>query len=286
MRNQRLPLVLIAALGLLAACTKPAGDAAKPAAAAPVAKTTTVATVNGQAITSETFNVFLQAVTGKPATEATAEQKTQMLDQLINMTLAAQAAEKEGLQNGTEVKARISLLSTQILAEAATEKYIKSHPVSETEVKAEYDAQIAHIPMEYKAQHILVDTKEQAEAIIKQLDEATAKKLDVEALFSKLAAADSKDPSGKKGGDLGWFSLQSMVKPFADAVAALKKGEITQQPVQTQYGWHVIRLEDTRTPTVPAFNDVKQQVETLTQRKKLQAYLDELRKTAKIQKTN
>ncbi len=282
MRNQRLPLVLIAALGLLAACTKPAGDAAKPAgdAATPAAaaKTTTVATVNGQAISSETFNVFLQAVTGKPAAEATAEQKTQMLDQLINMTLAAQAAEKEGLQNGPEVKARISLLSTQILAEAATEKYIKSHPVSETEVKAEYDAQIAHIPMEYKAQHILVDTKEQAEAIIKQLDAG--------ADFAKLAAKDSKDPSGKKGGDLGWFSLQSMVKPFADAVAALKKGETTQQPVQTQYGWHVIRLEDTRTPTVPAFDDVKQQVETLTQRKKLQAYLDELRKTAKIQKTN
>ena len=77
-----------------------------------------------------------------------------------------------------------------------------------------------------------------------------------------------------------------MVKPFADAVAALKKGETTQQPVQTQYGWHVIQLEDTRTPTAPAFEDVKQQVETLTQRKKLQAYLDELRKTAKIQKTN
>jgi peptidyl-prolyl cis-trans isomerase C len=282
MRNQRLPLVLIAALGLLAACTKPAGDAAKPAgdAAKPAAaaKTTTVATVNGQAISSETFNVFLQAVTGKPAADATAEQKAQLLDQLINMTLAAQAAEKDGLQNGPEVKARISLLSTQILAEAATEKYIKSHPVSETEVKAEYDAQIAHIPMEYKAQHILVDTKEQAEAIIKQLDAG--------ADFAKLAAKDSKDPSGKKGGDLGWFSLQSMVKPFADAVAALKKGETTQQPVQTQYGWHVIRLEDTRTPTVPAFDDVKQQVETLTQRKKLQAYLDELRKTAKIQKTN
>jgi peptidyl-prolyl cis-trans isomerase C len=286
MRTQRISLVLLAAAGLLVACTKPADDAAKPAADAAAAKAVSVATVNGQTISAETFNVFLQAVTGKPAAEATPEQKTQLLDQLINMTLAAQAAEKDGLQNGPEVKARISLLGTQILAEAATEKYMKAHPVSETEVKAEYDAQVANMPMEYKAQHILVDTKEKAEAIIKQLDEATAKKLDVGAVFSKLAAADSKDPSGKNGGDLGWFSLQSMVKPFADAVTALKKGEITQQPVQTQYGWHVIRLEDTRTLTAPAFDDVKQQVETLTQRKKLQAYLDELRKTAKIQKTN
>lgn len=278
MRIQRLSIVLLAAVGLLAACTKPAGDAAKPAAGAAAAKPASVATVNGQAVPAETFNVFVQAVTGKPAAEATAEQKSQMLDQLIDMTLAAQAADKEGLQKDAAVKARISLLTTQILAQAATEKYLKSHPVSETEVKAEYDAQVAHMPMEYKARHILVDSKEKAEAIIKELAAG--------ADFAKLAARDSKDPSGKSGGDLGWFGLQSMVKPFADAVAALKKGETTQQPVQTQYGWHVINLEDTRTPTAPAFDDVKQQVETLTQRKKLQAYLDELRKTAKIQKTN
>ena len=278
MRIQRLPLTLIAAVGMLAACTKPAGDAAKPADAAAAKPPVAVATVNGQTISSETFDVFVRAVTGKPDAEVPAEQKAQMLDQLINMTLAAQAGEKEGLQNGADLKARLALLNTQLLAEAATEKYMKAHPVSESEVKAEYDAQVAHMPMEYKARHILVDTKEKAEAIIKQLEAG--------ADFAKLAAQDSKDPSGKNGGDLGWFNPQSMVKPFADAVAALKKGEITKQPVQTQYGWHVIQLEDTRSPNVPAFDDVKQQVETLTQRKKLQAYLDELRKTAKIQKTN
>jgi peptidyl-prolyl cis-trans isomerase C len=277
MRTQRISLVLLVAASLLVACTKPAGDAAKPAAGAQAAKPASVATVNGQKIPTETFNVFVQAVTGKPIAEASPEQKSQLLDQLIDMTLAAQAAEKEGLQNDADTKARVALLTTQVLAQAGTEKYLKAHPVSESEVKADYDAQVAHMPMEYKAQHILVDTKEQAEAIIKQLDAG--------ADFAKLAEKDSKDPSGKNGGDLGWFSLQSMVKPFADAVAALKKGEITQQPVQTQYGWHVIRLEDTRTPTPPAFDDVKQQVETMTQRKKLQAYLEELRKTAKIQKT-
>ena len=249
---------------------KPAADAAKTA-------TGTVATVNGQKIAAETFDVFVQAVTGKPAADVESEQKSQVLNQLIDMTIVAQAAEKEGLQNEPATKARISLLTTQVLAQAATEKYLKSHPVSETEVKADYDAQVANVPMEYKAQHILVDTKEQAEAIIKELDAG--------ADFAKLAAKDSKDPSGKNGGDLGWFSLQSMVKPFSDAVAALKKGEITQQPVETQYGWHVIRLEDTRTPTIPAFDDVKQQVEQMTQRKKVEAYLEELRKSAKIQKT-
>ncbi|HQR24044.1 MAG TPA: peptidylprolyl isomerase [Steroidobacteraceae bacterium] len=281
MRTQRLPLVLfIAGIALLAGCTKPAGEAAKPAASAasPAGKPAAdVATVNGKPITAEQFSVFVEAVTGKPGTDLPPEQKSQMLDQLINMELASQAAEKEGLQNDAATKARIALLTMQVLAQAGTEKYLKAHPVSDSEVKAEYDEQVAKMPMEYKARHILVDSKEQAEAIIKQLDAG--------ADFAKLAAKDSKDPSGKNGGDLGWFSLQSMVKPFSDAVAALKKGEITQQPVQTQYGWHVIQLEDTRAPTAPAFDDVKQQVKTLAERKKLQAYLDELRKTAKIQKT-
>lgn len=279
MQKQRLSLALVAALGLLTACTRPAGDAAKTgtdAGAAAAAKV--VATVNDTKITGELFDVFLQAVTGKPAAEATPEQKSQMLDQLINMTLAAQAAEKEGLVKDPEVQAKIELIRTQVLAEAATEKYIKSHPISETETKAEYDNQVANMPKEYKARHILVETKAEAESIIRELQAGGD--------FAKIAAKESKDSTGKSGGDLGWFSLHTMVKPFADAVAALKKGETTQTPVQSEFGWHVINLEDIRSPEPPAFDDVKQQVEMLAQRKKLQAYLDELRKTAKVQKTS
>jgi peptidyl-prolyl cis-trans isomerase C len=281
MRIQRFSIVLIAAVGLLSACTRPAGDAAKPAAgkADSTAKATTVvATVNGKAIDSEMLNVFVQAVSQTPGAEVSAEQKKQMLEQLINMTLAAQAAEKEGLENDAAVKARMQLLRTQLLAEAATEKYMKAHPVSESETKAEYDTQVANMPKEYKARHILVDSKEKADEIIKQLAAGGD--------FAKIASKESKDAgSGKNGGDLGWFSAQSMVKPFADAVAAMQKGQTTPQPVQSEFGWHVINLEDIRSPAAPAFEDVKQQVEVLSQRKKLQAYLDELRKTAKIQIT-
>ena len=278
---QRFSIVLIAAVGLLSACTRPAGDAAKPAAgkADTAAKATTVvATVNGKAIDSEMLNVFVQAVSQNPGAEVTAEQRKQMLEQLINMTLAAQAAEKEGLENDATVKARMSLLKTQLLAEAATEKYMKAHPISDSETKAEYDTQVANMPKEYKARHILVDSKEKADEIIKQLAAGGD--------FAKIATKESKDAgSGKNGGDLGWFSAQSMVKPFADAVAAMEKGQTTPQPVQSEFGWHVIKLEDTRSPVAPAYEDVKQQVEVLSQRKKLQAYLDELRKTAKIQIT-
>jgi peptidyl-prolyl cis-trans isomerase C len=277
MLMKRFPLVLIAATALLGACTRPAEDASKAGADAKAPANAAVVTVNGKKIGADVLDFFVQAVTNKPAAEATADQKSKLLDQLVNMSLAAQAAEKEGLQNTADVKAKLELIRMQVLAEAATQKYVKAHPVSETELKAEYDAQVASMPKEYKARHILVEKKETAESIIRELKAGGD--------FAKLAAAESKDPSGKSGGDLGWFSLQTMVKPFADAVAGLQKGQTTEQPVQTQFGWHVIQLEDVRSPEAPKFEDVKPQVEMFAQRKKLQAYLDELRKTADIQKT-
>jgi peptidyl-prolyl cis-trans isomerase C len=280
MRNLKPALLLGAAIALgTTACTKPAENAAKPGSTAANPAPATVVTVNGSKINTQTVDTFLQAVTGKPASEATPEQREALLEQLVNMTLAAQAAEKDGLAKDPEVQARIDLLRTQILAEAASDKYSKAHPVSDTEVKAEYDAQVAKMPKEYKARHILVEKKETAESLIRDLKAGGD--------FAKLAKAESKDPgSAANGGDLGWFSAQSMVKPFSDALTTLQKGQITETPVQTQYGWHVIQLEDTRAPEPPAFDDVKDQVKMLAQRKKLQTYLDELRKTAKIQKTS
>ena len=156
---------------------------------------------------------------------------------------------------------------------------MKAHPVSDDEVKAAYDAEVANMPKEYKARHILVEKKETADEIIKQLQAGGD--------FAKIAKAQSKDPgSAPKGGDLGWFSAQTMVKPFGDALKTLEKGKMTTTPVQTEYGWHVIELEDLRAPEAPAFEDVKEQVKMFAQRKKLQAYLEELRKTAKIQKSS
>lgn len=278
MRNLKSALLLGAVVALgTAACTKPADDAAKPGSTAATPASVTVVTVNGDKINQLMFDTFLQAVTGKPAAEATPEQRDQLLDQLIAMTLAAQAAKKDGADKNPEVQARLNLINTQILAEAASDKYAKSHPVSDDEAKAEYDAQVGKMPKEYKARHILVEKKETAESIIRELEAGGD--------FAKLAKAESKDPgSAANGGDLGWFSAQSMVKPFADALATLEKGQITKTPVQTEYGFHVIQLEDMRAPEAPAYDDVKEQVKMLAQRKKLQTYLDELRKTAKIQK--
>jgi len=279
MRTSRF-LFVLAAAGMLVACTKPAGDATKsaeaPKATAEAAKSAVAATVNGKQITQEMLDTFSQAVMGNSPEPATDEQKTQLLDQLINMTLAAQAAEKDGLQKDPKVAGRLDLLRTQILAEAASEKFVESQPVTDADLKAEYDTQVAGMPKEYKARHILVDDKEKAESIVRDLQAGGD--------FSKIAAKESKDSSGKAGGDLGWFSPQTMVKPFADAVQALEKGKYTTTPVQSEFGWHVIILDDVRSPEAPKFEDVKPQVEMFVQRKKLQEYLDGLRTAAKIQK--
>ena len=279
MLNSRLLIILAA--GLLAACTKPAGDAATTSDAAKTADgakaaVTTVATVNGKQLSSELLDVFVKAVSGGAQEPPSDEQKAQMLDQLINMTLAAQSAEKDGLAKDSAVQARLELLRTQILAEAASEKFVKANPISEEELKAEYDTQVAAMPKEYKARHILVEKKETAESIIRELQAGGD--------FAKLAEKESKDSSAKSGGDLGWFSPQTMVKPFADAVAALEKGKYTTEPVQSEFGFHVILLEDIRSPEVPEFEQVKPQVEMFAQRKKLQGYIDGLRAAAKIQK--
>jgi peptidyl-prolyl cis-trans isomerase C len=129
---------------------------------------------------------------------------------------------------------------------------------------------------EYHARHILVATKEKAEQLIKKLKGG--------AKFEDVAKAESTDNSKTSGGDLGWFTATRMVKPFADAVKTLKKGETTPEPVQTQYGWHIIQLEETREVTPPPFDQVKAQVTKSVIQKKLVAYVEDMKKTAKIDK--
>ncbi len=274
MRHPRSTILLTAFLGLFAACTRPAEDtAAKSATPA----TPAIATVNGKPISSEFFDEFLTAATGQPAAQATPEQKSQLLDQLLNMSVAAQSAETDGLANEPAVKTRLELLRLQVLAEAASEKFMKAHPSTEAEIKAEYDTQVAAMPKEYRARHILVDSKETAESVIRELDAGGD--------FAKLASKESKDQaSAAKGGELDWFRLDHMVKPFSDAVLALDKGQTTKEPVQSEFGWHVIRLEDERSPAAPAFEEVKDRVDMIVKRKKLQAHFEELRKTANVQK--
>jgi peptidyl-prolyl cis-trans isomerase C len=275
LRTPAIAVSALIALASLAACNKPQQAAAPQSAAAPPP----VATVNGSPISRSEFDLFVKDILQGKKQELTAEQKDQVLDDLINMQLLADQAEKEGLQNDPDTLAQLHLLHMRVLADAESQKYIKALQPSDADLKAEYETAIAAMDKtEYKARHILVASKEDGESIIKKLKGG--------AKFEDLAKSQSTDTGSKNnGGELGWFTTSRMVKPFADAVVALKKGEITQEPVQTQFGWHVIQLEDTRDKTPPPFDQVKPQLTNQVIRKKLQAYVADLKKNAKIEKT-
>ncbi len=256
---------------LIAACGKgPQQAAAPPPSDKPA--TPPVAIVDGTSISREAYDDYLKGLLrGKPAADVTAEEKNQVLDQMINMQLIAAQAEKDGLEKDPDVATRIALLRTQILADAAAQKYVKNNEPSDQDLHAAYDA--ATDKTEYHASHILVPTKEKAAALIKKIKGG--------AKFEDVAKAESTDNSKANGGDLGWFTTARMVKPFGDAVKALKKGEITPEPVQTQYGWHIIRLDDTRDSP---FDTLKPQLSNTLMQKKFQTYIDDLKKNAKIEK--
>ena len=267
----------VAAVLVLTACGKQ--EAAAPAT--PAAPTSpAVATVNGTPITRGEFDSFLRSLLqGKPVPpNLTAEQKSQVLDQLITMQLLSTQALKDGADKDPEVASTLEVARLHILADGESQHYLKSQEPTDTELKAEYDSDVAQMDKtEYHARHILVPTKEKADALIKKIKGG--------AKFEDVAKAESTDNSKTNGGDLGWFTTNHMVKPFGDAVKNLKKGEMTQEPVQTQYGWHIIKLEDTRDVTPPPFDQVKAQVQKNLVQKKLLAYIDDLKKSAKIEKT-
>ena len=266
--------VMIAACGKGQQAMTPAASD-KPAAAASPA----VATVDGTPISRADYDFYTKRLLqGRPATELTPEQKNQILDEMISMQLMASQAVKDGLEKDPDVATSLEVLRQRILADGESQKYLKDKEPTDAELHAEYDTAVAGLDKtEYHARHILVPTKEAAEAAIKKIKGG--------AKFDEVAKTESTDSSKASGGDLGWFTLARMAKPFGDAVKTLKKGEMTQVPVQTQFGWHVIKLEDTRESPPPPFEQVKQQVAQGVMQKKLAAYVDGLKKTAKIDKT-
>jgi len=236
-----------------------------------------VATVNGVPITQAMFDYYAKNTAGKPPAELTPDQRAQILDNLVRGEVVAQQAVKDGLDKTGDTALLLTLSRMQILEQAGAEQFLKDKKPTDAERQAEYDAQVAGMPkIQYHARHILLSSQDAAQKVIDQLKKG--------AKFEDLAKKDSIDSSKDQGGDLGWFSPANMVKPFSDAVAGLKKGEITQTPVQSQYGWHVIQLLDTRETPVPPLDSVKDRVDQLIQTKKFKAYQDELMKTAKIDK--
>ncbi len=245
------------------------------AAAALPAVAQNIAVVNGKPVPSSRADAMVKqlAAQGQPDTP---QLRAMVKEELINREILIQEADKRGLTNTPDVKNQIEIARQSIAIRALVQDYLKKNPVSDADIQAEYDKFKAQAgDKEYHARHILVDKEDEAKAIITKLKGG--------AKFEELAK-QSKDPgSAGNGGDLDWASPSSFVKPFSDAMVALQKGQITETPVKTQYGYHVIKLEDVRAAKLPTLEEVKPQIAESLQQKKLQAFQEDLRKKAKIQ---
>lgn len=234
---------------------------------------TVVATVNGTPITLGEMIVMKQAASQDPQMAEMGDGALYeiMLDQLIQQTAVADAG-----QENAGVRAQLEIQRRNTLAAAAITEVTKNQPTDE-EIQAAYDKLFAaeEPATEYSAAHILVDTEEKAREIKAQLDGG--------ADFGTLAEQRSTGPSGPNKGDLGWFSADQMVKPFADAVSAMEKGQISE-PVQTEFGWHVIKLNDTRLREAPALDEVRDQISQMVLRDKVQAEIERLTSEATVEK--
>lgn len=266
-------ILLLAGLLALASCQPKAG-----APAAVTDNSPSVATVNGTPITQDFFESYVKAITGKSVNELTPDQRTEALDRLIRMQLISQQAIKDGVDKNPDTAAMLELTRLNVLQQAASDRYLKDRKPTEKELRAEYETQLGGLAkQEYHAKHILVATEPFAFKVVAQLEKG--------AKFEDVAKRESMDASKDNGGDLGWFTPDRMVKPFAEAVVALKPGEYTHKPIQTQYGWHVIELIEVRDLQPPAYDSVRQRLEQVVQAKKVKAYADELMRGAKIEKT-
>lgn len=246
-------------------------------AAALPASAQNLATVNGVAIPEARYNFFIEQFeqSGRPKTP---ELEAQVKEELIRRAVFEQAATKLKLEDSKEFKEEMDLARQTFLIRALFQKHQKDHPVTEAAIKAEYDKLVeANKGKEYNSAHILVESEDEAKAIIADLKKDAKK-------FEAIAKDKSKDPgSGSKGGDLGWARPDLYVPEFGEALQKLKKGDITQEPVKTQFGYHILQLKDVRDSKPPELSAVQPQIEESLAQQQLTKYQEDLYKAAKIE---
>jgi peptidyl-prolyl cis-trans isomerase C len=230
----------------------------------------TETTVNGTEIDSALVDFYLESALQKPAAQATAEERATVIRELTDIYLLTTQPAALELAATQRFKSQIELQKRGTLAQAVAQDFVTKNQASDEEILAAYEIQIATAPtLQYKARHILVETQATATDLISQLDTGGD--------FQELAQEFSTGPSGPSGGDLPWFSPDQMVKPFSDAVAALEDGLYSSEPVQTQFGWHVILREDSRANEPPTLESVRDTIKQNVEQTKFQSYLERLR---------
>lgn len=235
-----------------------------------------LAVVNGKPVPAERLNSIKQQVE-RSGRKVTPEIEGRIKDQIITAEVFTQEAQRLGLESSANYKAQMELARQQVLINELFADYQAKNPVTDAEIQAEYDKFVAaNGGKEYKASHILVEKEEDAKAIIASIKKGGK--------FEDIAKKQSKDPgSGAKGGNLDWANPASYVPEFTAALIKLEKGKLTQTPIKSQFGWHVIRLDDTRQAQLPKLDEVKPQVAQQLQQQKLTQYQENLRTKAKVE---
>ena len=256
--------------GALAQATAPAPKAAPKAATAPATPAATPGTSDKQLYSQGQYDVLLKERLAQGGQDSP-EVRNAVKEELNTRELLAREAKKQGVDKNADVKTQMDLASQTVLVRAYVSDWIRKNPVPEADLKKEYEAIKGQIgDKEYKVRHILVEKEDDAKSIITELQKG--------AKFDELAKARSKDPGSKdKGGDLDWNAPANFVKPFGDAMKTTPKGKFTPQPVQTQFGWHVIEVDDIRDAKVPAYEEVKPQLQQRLQAQWLDKYFKDLR---------
>jgi len=234
-----------------------------------------VAVVNNKPIPKAREDAWVKELT-KQGQPDSPELRKQVKDRLIQNEILLQEAQRRGVAERAEVKFMLDVQRQNTLIQALLRDEIEKQPVTDAQIKAAYEQQKAKVgSKEYRARHILVEKEDDAKAITEQLKKG--------AKFEDLAKNSKDTGSAKNGGDLDWAAPDSYVKPFSEALVKLNKGQVTDAPVQTQFGWHVIRLDDVRDTQFPPLEQVTPQIREGLQQQRVQAYVESLRKTAKIQ---
>ena len=267
-------LVLAGAIASPAPAQSAAKDATKPTQNAPK-DSARAATVNGKAIPKSRVDFMVKSQTAQGAPDNEQLRKA-ILDQVIAWELVVQEADRTGLSKKADIQSQFGIARQQIIFQAYVQDYFKTRPIKDEALRAEYNrVKVQRGDKEYKARHILVEKDADAKDIIEQLKKG--------AKFEDLAKQSKDIGSREKGGELDWQPAATYVKPFGDALAKLEKGKTTESPVQTQFGFHVIRLDDVRNTQFPEFDAVKQQITNALQRQEVERLVNDLRAKAKVE---
>ncbi len=250
--------------------------AAKAAPAKPAARGGAVATVNGVAVPQARADFLLQQQLQRGAQD-NEQMRGMVRDELVNREVLMQEAQKSGVAKQPEVQTQLDMARQEIIVSAYLREYVRKNPVSEADVQKEYErAKSQHGDKEYKARHILVETEDEAKALIAQLKKGSK--------FEDLASKNSKDTgSAQRGGDLDWNVPGTYDKQFSEAMVKLEKGKYTQEPVRSRFGYHIIQLDDVRPAKFATLAEVKPRIQQMLAQNKVEELIKGLRAKAKIE---